>query len=405
MNSIKVVDAMMGRGKSTAAIRYINENKRSKRFMYITPFLSEVARIRDQCVISEPEKKDEEDSKLSELCALIYQGKSVSTTHALYQMIDDDLLDVIREKEYTLIIDETITAIDKVQITIQDRCILDTLMTVAEDGSVSWNDSSYSGKFNEYKDMADRHTLYMVDGVLINTFNRSLLSAFHEVFLLTYLFKGSVLEAYFNCFGLPYEIYGIEDTPSGPMFVDHPDNPPPIDYRPLIHIVEKKSMNEIGDPYHALAKNWYKRRSYHDESVTQLRRNMHNFFKNITKSSRNTRLWTCFIDHSDKLIPDNKSYSKNFLQMKARATNEFSECTDLAYMVNRFEDPNLIKFLADRGCEIDQNQCALSDMLQWLWRSAIRNGGEINLYIPSRRMRGLLTDWMERTAIGGAVNG
>ena len=45
IHQITVVDARMGRGKSSAAIRYMNENKGKRRFLYITPFLDEVGRI------------------------------------------------------------------------------------------------------------------------------------------------------------------------------------------------------------------------------------------------------------------------------------------------------------------------------------------------------------------------
>ena len=51
---------------------------------------------------------------------------------------------------------------------------------------------------------------------------------------------------------------------------------------------------------------------------------------------------------------------------------------------------------------MDQDGYALSEMLQWIWRSAIRDGKEINLYIPSKRMRTLLTDWIDETSQGAA---
>ena len=223
-----------------------------------------------------------------------------------------------------------------------------------------------------------------------------------------------MLEAYMNCFGLPYEIWGVgtDATISPPggtcvggssIMIPGEDIPPPVDLRPLINIVDKKTMNAIGEQHYALAKNWYERRSYHHEEIIQLRKNMHNFFKNITKSNKDNRLWTCFKDQSPKLIPDNGSYAKNFLQMQARATNDFARCSNLAYMVNRFEDPNMMKFFRMRGCDIDQEMCALSDMLQWIWRSSIRNGRPINLYMPSRRMRELLTSWLDRMADGAAI--
>ena len=401
MNAVRVVDARMGRGKSTAAIRYINRNKRSARFLYVTPYLKEVARVRDECGLEEP-VEDEGMTKLSQLRSFIREGKSVSTTHSLYELMDDEMLDMVRDKRYTLIIDEAVSAIDKAPITAPDRKILETLTTVADDGLITWNDQEYTGKFTGYKDMADRHTLYRIESTLINTFNTGLITSFEEVFQLTYLFEGSALEAYLNCFGIPYEIWGITDEDGGSDFRKGVDVPPPIDLRPMIHIVDKKSLNDVGNPYHALAKSWYERHSYHDPEMIQLRKNMQNFFKNITKSRADNRIWTCFKDHAQKLVPDNGSYSQNFLQMMARATNDYSSCTNLAYMVNRFEDPNLMKFLADRGCTIDQDRTALSDLIQWVWRGAIRNGKDINLYIPSRRMRSLLKDWLDKTAEGGA---
>lgn len=393
----------MGRGKSTAAIHYINKNKGCKRFMYVTPLLSEVARIRDACGLEEPNERDDKETKTADLRSLIHQGKGISTTHALFELMDDDLLDVVREKHYTLIIDEAVTAIEKAEVTTQDRAILDGITTADENGIVSWIDHEYTGKFDDYKKMADRDTLYRVDNTFVHTFNLKLLTAFDEVFLLTYLFEGSVLDAYFQCFKIKYDIWGIGGDLDRCMFIPEPDSPPPIDYRPLVHIVDNQQMNEIGDPFHALAKNWYRQRSYHDADMIQLRRNMTNFFKNITRSKKDNRVFTCFKDYYPKLIPDNGSYGNNFVQMMARATNDYAGCFNLAYMVNRFEDPNLMKFLANMGRTIDRDQCALSDMLQWIWRSAIRNGQDINLYIPSRRMRGLLTDWMDREAEGGAA--
>ena len=55
MNTITVVDARMGRGKSSAAIRYMNRYKDSKRFLYITPYLDEVGRICERCDFDQPD--------------------------------------------------------------------------------------------------------------------------------------------------------------------------------------------------------------------------------------------------------------------------------------------------------------------------------------------------------------
>ena len=43
---------------------------------------------------------------------------------------------------------------------------------------------------------------------------------------------------------------------------------------------------------------------------------------------------------------------------------------------------------------------AISTLIQWVFRSAIRKGEEVWLYLPSRRMRELFTEWLDNLAEG-----
>jgi hypothetical protein len=45
--------------------------------------------------------------------------------------------------------------------------------------------------------------------------------------------------------------------------------------------------------------------------------------------------------------------------------------------------------------EVDDDQFALSQLVQWVWRSRIREDQPINLYLPSDRMRRLFTEWLD----------
>ena len=38
---------------------------------------------------------------------------------------------------------------------------------------------------------------------------------------------------------------------------------------------------------------------------------------------------------------------------------------------------------------------ALTELIQWVWRTRIRRGEPITLYLPAPRMRGILIDWLE----------
>lgn len=402
MKNITVVDARMGRGKSSAAINYMNKNKGAKRFIYITPILTEVERICQACGFTQPD--DEGTTKKTSLKKLIYEGKSVASTHALFSMMAEDILEVIRDKGYSLIVDESLSTINRAKISQYDLPLLDSLTTTDDSGLVRWGNPKYNGLFREYKDMSDRGALYRHGEVLLEILNPALLEAFNEVFLLTYMFEGQLVREYLKHFGFQYDIIGVKDTPDGYDFSDGPDCPPPIDYSGLIHIVDNERMNRVGADKFALSKGWYQRHNHGSPEIKTVKKNMHNFFNNMTSGGANGRIWTTFKSEYEKLIPKDNRYSNNYAPLNARATNDFRHTTDVAYMANRFTDPTIAAFFKDSAGEvISEDLFALSELLQFVWRSAIRDGKPINLYVPSRRMRDLLTDWIAVTSEGGSI--
>lgn len=400
MNTITVVDARMGRGKSSAAIRYMNRYKGLKKFLYITPYLNEVDRICEQCDFDQSD--NDHMSKSAELKNHMRNGKNVAATHSLFCLMDEEALELVRSNHYSLIIDESIQVIERLNVTNKDFDLIVTqLADEDENGVLHWKDGEYTGRFNDYKEMADVGFLYRLDGALLNIMNPSLLRAFEEVFMLTYLFDGQYQKAYLEYFGFDYRIIGVEHDAGGYYFSDVPDNPPPLDYHHLISIVDSPKLNNPGNGRYALSKNWFATRGYDNADIKALRNNLKKFFQSIPTGSTNTRLWTSFKDDKNKLT-DVKTgrFRNNHLQVSARATNEYRDRTDIAYMVNRFVDPNLMKFFATKDITINADHFALSEMLQWIWRSAIRDDKPINLYIPSSRMRTLLINWIDSTSKG-----
>lgn len=114
--------------------------------------------------------------------------------------------------------------------------------------------------------------------------------------------------------------------------------------------------------------------------------------RNLFGAKSNQCLWTTFKDTEEVLA--GKGFKKAFLPCNARATNEYADRKYLAYLVNRFMDPNIKLYFTSHGVEVDEDAWALSEMIQWIWRSAIRKGEEIWIYMPSSRMRGLLQKWI-----------
>lgn len=393
MNPVRVIDARMGRGKTSAAINYILDNKSTKKFMFITPYLKEVERICTNCGFVQPD--DTETSKSTSLKRLMHQGENIAMTHALFYLMDVSALDLARENNYALIIDEVLEPVNKLSISSFD---LDLILRQCDrdetTGRLMWRDKSYSGIFNDFKQFSEQGNLFNVDTALFWMLNPDIFSAFSEVTLMTYLFNGQYLRCYFDMFKIDYKICGV-DASDGFRFSESLDAPPPVDLHDLITIADNVKSIEIGNSRHALSKTWYERRGMDNPDIKKLRASMEYFLRGNIRGKRlpaDKNLWTTFKNCEAKL--EGRRYKSSFVQLNEKATNEYKERNRVAYMVNRFTDPNMKKFYAQFGVSVDDDQLALSEMLQFIWRSAIRDGQHIDLYIPSRRMRELLINWI-----------
>jgi len=111
--TIKVVDYIMGSGKTTYIFKLFNSTP-DKRFIYVTPLLSEAAeRAVDESGMSCMETpSDANGSKAEDLLLKLRDGKSISTTHSLFISLTQEHIDLIRHWKYTVVIDETIDFIE-----------------------------------------------------------------------------------------------------------------------------------------------------------------------------------------------------------------------------------------------------------------------------------------------------
>ena len=158
----------------------------------------------------------------------------------------------------------------------------------------------------------------------------------------------------------------------------------------LITIEDSETLNASGKEPFSLSVSWYEKniKSY----AEGIKNNLYNFFRNKSKTPSNKNLWTVFKDYKKQL--QGKGYAKSFLSCNARATNAYSDRTAVAYMCNIFFNPILKNFFESKGVRIEEDKWALSEFLQFMFRSGIRKGEHIRIYIPSLRMRNLLKRWM-----------
>lgn len=389
----------MGSGKSMSAIRYINET--NKRFIYLSPYLDEGKRIKDACPdkdFKEPQD-DYNTTKLQDLHRLLKSGENIVSTHALFKCFNKTTINLVKKGRYELILDEALDVIELVELGVCDRdtLIQSNLISIAEDGTVKWHQNKYDGYFAPFKKMAENGKVtYFKDTVFIWEFPIEAFDAFEKVTILTYLFSAQILSYYLQMHDISYELIGIKKDGQGHMFCKA-DDPERITKIPklneLIDIVQRKKYNAIGSRNTALSVSWYNKLTSDDK--IKMRKLIRNVFVSAMGAKSTETLWTMFISAKDEMIDSSYfGYKKSFLPCSIRATNQYRNRSKLAYCVNVFMNPILKNYISSRGVSVELNNYALSEMIQWIWRSAIRDGKPIQVFVPSRRMRNLLTDWI-----------
>lgn len=396
---VKIIDSRMGKGKTSYAIQKMNSDAEHN-YIYITPFLSEVKRIKEQCTSRKfYEPVNHGHGKLDSLHELLLNRKNIASTHALFRMSTDITKQLIQANDYILILDEVMDVIEQVPLKKDDLKILlndSQLIRVEEDGLVVWNEDKldYQTQYDHIKTMCMNKSLFMVNDCLFMwTFPVDIFDSFSEVYVMSYLFDAQIQRYYYDLFNIDYTYYNVIKDDNGYRIEEkdssfHEDF---FDLRDRVNILDDK-INDIGKDEYALSVSWFKKKK-NEVLVEQLKNNIGNYFRNKINSKSKDNMWTTFKDYKTKL--SGARYTKGFVPVNARATNEYSHKNSLAYCANIFLNPMVKQFFIDRNVRIEEDTYALSELIQWIWRSAIRNNKQINIYIPSSRMRNLLIDWLE----------
>jgi hypothetical protein len=410
---VKVIDSMMGTGKTSYVIQMMKEAEINEKFIFVTPFLDEVQRIRQEVTnrdFKEPEVKYGSGTKLQSLKRLIASGEDIATTHSLFAMADDELIDLLRWENYTLIVDEVMDVISVLQGLRRDDIpvLLDSgLITISEENQVIWKaDPKTDTKYNFVRDYALAGNLYAVNNTaFVWNFPAKIFDLFEQVYILTYMFDGQLQRYYYDLHNIQYEFYSV--VLKGKRYSLRQKSGVPEDrsrLNELIHIYEG-DLNDIGENEYGLSKKWFCS-PLNAPKVKQLKNNLYNYLRNRQKASADRILWTTFKDARNKL--KGKGFSKEeskdtakgdvgqacFTSFNLRATNKYRHKDVLAFCLNRFMNPIEKHFFDQQNVKVDEDLLALSDLLQWIFRSAVREGKPIHIYIPSRRMRDLLKKWL-----------
>lgn len=409
-NMIKIVDDIMGSGKSTWAINFINRNP-DKKFLCVVPLLDECERYKENTNIDIVDPKNW-GTKWKHFKHLVEYNQNIVTTHALIQKMDLDMLELLKSKEYTLMIDECLDVLNPYKISKDDLRIIfnEKLVFLDDDGFLVWNEEKkpYKGVYGDIKRLCSFKSLmgFKKDNsdelarILMWNFPVDFFKCFEESYIFTYLWDGSIQKSYFDIHGIQYKKYMLN---SQKELIEHDKNYE-LEKRnqvvDLIKIYDGK-FNNIGTRIgksNPLSKSWYEDKRKKNRSIfEQLKSNTENYFRTVTKTQSDDNMYTTF--ESYKKFVSGKGYAKGFVPCNARGTNNFKNKKALAYLINFFISPDIKQFVEHYNINFDEGLFSLSAFLQWIWRSQIRNGEQIEIYIPSERMRRLLLHWMSECRV------
>lgn len=433
-----MIDAMMGSGKTQAMYAEIRNNP-DKSYMVVTPYLKTIQDAKAQALsLHEPEYKG--GTKMDSLKYLLSHGYNIGCTHSLFLDVDSEVWYLIRDGGYTLFIDEALDVVKPINDLIDNIgyqvksgtanfLINQGIIEVDEFCRVTWcgkpTNDDYEYKYLE--PLIKTGNVLCVKGQLfLWMFPPQVFEAFNNVYILSYLFTGSVFDAYLKIHGLDYTLGGVAGrygTADGFHFAEYVDDSERRkELSAAINIYEGVA-NRIGDKRCNLSATWYDKAQPSD--IAAVRKSFNTFLKSAKKSGKHL-MWTSYKGEKDALCikgagfvhpptkeekqalhadPDCKDASLNklrcFVSCNAKATNDYYDRQVLAYLINRFYNPLIQDMFRDKyHIKLDGDRYALSEMIQWIWRSCIRRSDlpmeerKIDLFIPSKRMRNLLVRWL-----------
>lgn len=408
---IEVLDKIMGSGKTTSILNWCEANPDTP-YLYVTPLLSESeGRVVEACVEAKfiaPNTK-EFTTKGEHLLDLLGSGVNISITHALYSSLKEPHLIWIKANKYTVILDEEVSFIEPFNAgyTKDDFSYLRELkqFDVLEDGKLVWlNDEIEGGA--KYAKLANMCRLGMVyqakrsEDMFVTQLPMGLIHSADRVILLTYLFKGSILSSFL-------QLKGIDVVDFTDVAVKE------VTKKSLESLVEFIGEKQIRDwAGESMSSSWYAKAT--PKQLTKIG----NTIRNIADANQVTNADLVWCVPGNLVNPTRKGARKVsprgftagtgeindegiaqgcYLACTARATNAYRDRSVIVHAFNRFPHVSVSSFLQDYGVEVDNNQFALSELVQFVWRTQIRDGKPIKLCILSKRMRKLFQDWLYDT--------
>ena len=264
-----------------------------------------------------------------------------------------------------------------------------------------WDTMEEGTQYSDLKRLCSIDMLYCSKrsrDMMVTQLPMALVESAERTIILSYLFKGSVMESFLKLKGLEVvdftEVQLMKDTETVLKQA-----------KELITFSNSISTNAVKS--YSMTNTWYLSSATKDQ-LKKVGAAIRSVYRKVGKKDL---LVTLPKESTLKVLSGNKKNTRYvipkevsgldeiFLYCGARATNDYAHKSVALHAYNRFVNLVVKSYLQDYGAELDaipdDDQFALSEMVQWIWRTRIRNDQPIEVYILPTRMEKLLKDWLD----------
>ena len=410
-----IIDRPCGTGKTTAMLASL---KPSLKYLLVTPLLTEIERFQNDAPegveIAAP--VEGKGPKLIQLEKMLQEGKSVAITHKLFFMT---LRLAHLMADYHIIIDEApnpVTCINTIDAQAFEEAIVgggyarvchETKQVIPTDKWRKWQretfdsegEPTYSSRLHpDIYRPAVQGQLHVDDkGVFAVATPNQVLLAGKSLTVMTFLSEGTYIHAYLKMIakGNPKADFEVKrdathawlkrahslvsiEALSLPQHVS-------LSFSKQTRRSNEKTCKSIGSALKNLIERRWRGIRREDIILTCAR---DKWFED--RKGRYAGQWA---KHSRLFGRDYGKGGVHWLPNKTRGTNDYKHASHVIYLYAMSPNPMVQNFLGVSG-QAFSDAYALSEMVQFIWRTRVRDGKPITVAIPDKRMRAVLSDWL-----------
>lgn len=412
---VTIKDRHCGYGKSTEMIDSLSPDRS---YLIVVPLNSEVRRFidkapRDVNLVEPVSTRDEDpskratathDRKRDHLRELLEGGHSIVTTHALFTDIaylaHGGLL-----LGYDVLVDEVLSVAHSVTqevmnsgkgVSIQSwkgLYIEHGFATVDPDTGMvhptdEWERKQHLPELSDTLfNMAKAESLFAVgDNVLVWELPPILLKAVGSLTIYTFLAEGSLMAGFMRRNGINFT--HDRDPKSERQFREKAKR--------LIEVRDIPSVNRLKLSYSSQQRMT---KADHKKVSGALKRIRERLLRGVPMENvmitSGKDMWFTSNGRPGPFATGSRLFeSTNWVPNTTRGTNDYRHCTHLIYLWDQNLNPRIAEFLGVDS-QRHRDMYAISELIQWVYRSQVRDGQPIILYLPSGRMRKLLQRWLD----------